>query len=109
MTPSFFISHTYYWGDMHFNIFLGPERARNLDPTAWAVNRNMIFSLHNDSPVIPMLPNGVFHMIWCAVNRLTLTNRSLGEEHRLSVMQAIRAVTINSAWQGREEHRKGSI
>lgn len=32
MTPSFFPGHIYYWGDKHYQIFLGPTRANRMDP-----------------------------------------------------------------------------
>lgn len=31
--PSFFITHTYFWGDRHYAIFMGPERAVRMSPT----------------------------------------------------------------------------
>ncbi|WP_231871198.1 amidohydrolase family protein, partial [Halioglobus sp. HI00S01] len=33
ITPSFFSAHTYYWGDRHRDIFMGPERARRMSPS----------------------------------------------------------------------------
>ncbi|MDE2455726.1 MAG: amidohydrolase, partial [Burkholderiales bacterium] len=31
--PSFFVLHTYYWGDRHRDIFMGAERASHISPT----------------------------------------------------------------------------
>jgi predicted amidohydrolase YtcJ len=36
ITPSFFVSHTYYWGDVHRDIFQGPVRAAHTSPLASA-------------------------------------------------------------------------
>ena len=44
-----------------------------------------------------------------AVNRKTESGRVLGENHRIPVMEAIKAVTINGAYQYFEEDTKGSI
>ena len=44
-----------------------------------------------------------------AVNRKTESGRVLGENQRISVMEAIKAVTINGAYQYFEEDTKGSI
>ena len=44
-----------------------------------------------------------------AVNRKTESGRVLGEHQRISVMEAIKAVTINGAYQYFEEDKKGSI
>ena len=50
--PSFFSPHIYYWGDEHYRVFLGPERANRMNPAKSAVKRNLTFTLHNDSPVV---------------------------------------------------------
>ena len=55
-----------------------------------------------------ILPD-MFETIWCAVRRLTKQGVLLGGEERISPAQALRAVTINAAYQYGEEKRKGSI
>jgi predicted amidohydrolase YtcJ len=47
--------------------------------------------------------------IWCVVARKTRSGRSICPEEGLSVMEAIRLYTTNSAYAGFEETRKGSI
>ena len=44
-----------------------------------------------------------------AVNRKTESGRILGENHKIPVKEAIKAVTINGAYQYFEEDIKGSI
>jgi predicted amidohydrolase YtcJ len=44
-----------------------------------------------------------------AVNRVTRSGRVLGEEHKLSPLNALKAITIWGAYQHFEEHIKGSI
>ena len=51
----------------------------------------------------------MFETIWCAVNRKTKEGKVLGEDEKISVLDAIKAVTINSAYQYFEEDYKGSI
>ena len=106
ITPSFFIGHVYYWGDRHRDIFLGEERARRISPLASAVKRGIRFTLHDDTPVTPVNP---LMLVWGAVNRLTRQGKLLGPEQRIDVTQALRAVTIDAAYQNFEEERKGSI
>ncbi|MCP2343549.1 amidohydrolase [Actinomadura rupiterrae] len=101
---SFFVSHTYYWGDQHRDIFLGPERARRISPLNSA--RDHRYSLHLDSPVVPQSP---LQAAWSAVNRTTRSGKVLGPEQRVTPLRALRAVTIDSAWQHFEEHSRGSI
>lgn len=104
--PSFFVVHTYYWGDRHTEIFLGPERAARINPLKSALQRGLPFTLHTDTPVTPINP---LFLAWSAVNRLSFNGRVIGAEQRISALQALRAITINSARQAFEEHTRGSI
>jgi predicted amidohydrolase YtcJ len=106
ITPSFFVGHVYYWGDRHRDIFLGPERAERISPLASALARDIRFTIHNDTPVTPVDP---LLLVWCSVNRLTREGKVLGAEQRIGVFEALRAVTIDAAWQNFEEKTKGSI
>lgn len=106
VVPSFFVLHTYYWGDRHREIFMGPERARRMSPTRSAADRGVRFTLHCDSPVVPMEP---LRLIWSAVNRLSSSGEPIGPEQRLTPGEALRAVTIDAAWQHFEEADKGSL
>ena len=103
--PSFFIAHTYYWGDVHIKNF-GKDRANKISPAGSCKKKGILFTLHQDSPVIE--PN-MFETIWCAVNRITKEGKVLGEEEKVNVLDAIKAVTINAAYQYFEENTKGSI
>ena len=103
--PSFFIAHVFYWGDIHVNNF-GYERASKISPARSALEQDILFTFHQDSPVIN--PN-MFETIWCAVTRKTKSGITLGEDEKISVLDAIKAVTINSAYQYFEENTKGSI
>ncbi len=104
--PSFFSLHTYYWGDRHRRLFMGEERAARMSPAASALARGVRFTIHCDAPVVPMEPLRLVH---AAVNRTTRSGFVVGEAERISVEQALRAVTIDAAFQHFEETRKGSI
>jgi len=106
ISPSFFVSHTYYWGDRHKEIFLGPERAARISPLKSALKRGIRFSIHSDCPVTPVSP---LFCVAAAVNRLTSAGHILGPEFRLTPEEALRSVTIDAAWQTFEEDIKGSI
>lgn len=106
VTPSFFSAHTYYWGDRHRDIFIGPERAANISPTRWAKDRGLRFSVHLDTPVVPMNPR---LLLWSTANRLSSSGRVIGPAQRLTVMEALRAMTIDAAWQIHQEDRIGSL
>ncbi|HEM45919.1 MAG TPA: amidohydrolase, partial [Alphaproteobacteria bacterium] len=104
--PSFFSLHTFYWGDRHREIFLGPERAARISPAASAHAAVVRFTIHADAPVVPMEP---LRLVGSAVNRRTRSGEVLGSAERIAPMQALRAVTIDAAWQHFEEDVKGSI
>ena len=106
VTPSFFVGHVFYWGDRHREIFLGPERAAHISPLESARRRGIRFTVHDDTPVTPVDP---LQLVWVSVNRTTKSGKVLGEDQRITVEQALRAITIDAAWQNHEEDRKGSI
>lgn len=106
VTPSFFVGHVFYWGDRHRDIFLGPDRAAHISPLESARKRGIRFTVHDDTPVTPVDP---LQLIWVAVNRTTKSGRVLGGDQRITTEQALRAVTLDAAWQNHEEDRKGSV
>ena len=104
--PSFFTEHTYFWGDWHINETVGKDRAFGMSPTGYALKQGIKFTIHTDAPVLP--PNHLT-AIWSAVNRVSRSGVVVGPDERISVMEALRAVTINAAYQYGEEDQKGSI
>lgn len=106
ITPSFFVGHVFYWGDRHRDIFMGPERAAGISPLKSSIDRGIRFTVHDDTPVTPVDP---LQLIWVSVNRLTRSDQVLGPEERVSPLEAMRAMTIDAAWQNFEEDIKGSI
>ena len=106
VTPSFFTAHTWYWGDRHRDIFMGPERAAVMSPSAWARDYGLRFSSHLDTPVTPMSP---LQAVWSQVHRMTYGGDVLGPQQRISVMDALRAVTIDAAWQVFQDDNRGSL
>ncbi len=106
MVPSFFSAHTFFWGDWHRDSVLGPQRADRISPTRSALDRGVVFTVHNDAPVTPPVP---IDLLWSTVNRRTRSGDILGPMQRIDVYEAIKALTINGAYQYFEEDRKGSI
>ena len=104
--PSLFPMHTFYWGDWHRQSVLGPERAENISPTGWVLERGMRFGSHHDAPVA--LPDSM-RVLSATVTRTTRSGRVLGPEHRVPVATALKALTIWPAWQHFEEKSKGTI
>jgi predicted amidohydrolase YtcJ len=90
-----FANHLWYWGDQHFEATLGPDRAQRLDACASALAAGV--------PLAPLFT------AWCAVNRITPQGRVLGESERLSVLEALHAITLGPAYTLKLDHEIGSI
>jgi len=104
--PSFFATHTYYWGDRHRDLFLGPHRAERIDPCNSAFVRGMPFTCHNDPMVTPIDP---LLSIWSAANRMTSSGKILGKSQCVPVLEAVKSVTTHAAYQAFAEKHKGSL
>ncbi len=106
--PSFLINHVHYWGQaMRDNVF-GPEKVQLLDRCAAVDAAGIKWTIHTDAPVSPL---GTLHKIRVAVARdlWKEPDTILAAQERVSVEAAIRAVTINAAWQCHSEHEIGSL
>ena len=64
------------------------------------------FALHSDFTLAPARP---LNSVWVAVNRIAESGAVLGPNERVSVDQAMRAITIEAAYVLGQEHRIGSI
>jgi len=106
LIPSYFSAHTYYWGDWHRDSVLGEDRAKRISPTASTLARGMVFTVHNDAPIVP--PD-MLRLLWSTTNRKTRSDVTLGPDQRISVYDALQAMTIHAAYQNFEEADKGSI
>lgn len=116
--PAFFPLHTYYLGDRHWTIFLGPERSARMSASQDAVDRNMVFTIHSDSPVMEHNP---LLVMWSAVNRISYEGRPIytltyqegakyrSIDQRIDPEDALRASTIYAAYQEFEDKVTGSI
>jgi len=106
LSPSFFTSHTFNWGDWHRLVSLGEERAVNISPAKWADDLNIPYSIHSDAPVTTIDP---LQLVWSATERKTRSGYLLGGHQRIDRLRALRAVTIDAAWQNNLERAIGSL
>lgn len=104
--PSFMAVHRFYWGDWHRDSVLGQARAERISPTQSALKRKLRYTAHNDAPVT--LPNSMM-ILSNQVNKVTRSGKIIGKEQRVTVMQALKSISINAARQYFEEKTKGSI
>lgn len=107
VTPSLFIEHVYYWGDVLVDKLFGREHGARWMAARSAFDAGLRVSFHNDSPVTPPDPIG---NIATAVTRVAKgSGRVLAPEQRIGVDAAIRAQTLNAAWQLGLENEIGSL
>jgi predicted amidohydrolase YtcJ len=106
MCANLFANHIFYWGDIHHARTMGPERAERMDACGTALGIGVPFAIHCDAPVTPI---GPLFTAWCAVNRLTASGRTLGEAERISVADALRAITLGAAYTLKLDEELGSI
>lgn len=85
---------------------LGADRADTMVRAASVLHRGIPLSLHSDLPMGPAAP---LMLAGYAVNRRTPGGRTVAPEQRISVHDALRAVTIEAAYSWRVEDQLGSI
>ena len=93
-------------GDDYAQVGLGPERATQLVRCGSMVREGMRVSLHSDFMMAPAEP---LTLAWCAASRQTRTGKIMSPSERLTLHQALRAVTIDAAWALRLDEEIGSI
>jgi predicted amidohydrolase YtcJ len=107
LSPSFLIGHVHFWGKAFRDRILGPERADRLDPCRSALKGGLRISLHSDYNVTPIDP---LRCIQNAVLRdMAEGGGILNPDERISPMQAIKAMTIDAAWQCHLDKTCGSL
>ncbi len=106
--PSFTIGHVDYWGSAFNNEIIGADRAKRIDPAGDFKRAGGKFTLHSDSPVSNV---GPLNYISEEVTRLWQLppQKVLGPDQAVSVDDAIRAVTIDAAYQLFADNIVGSL
>jgi len=102
-------SNPYYpvaFADRYAQYGLGAERADVMVRNASVLARSIPLSFHSD---LPMAPGEPLFLAWCAATRRTESSRIAAPEQRISIHEALRAVTIGAAYSWRMEHELGSI
>lgn len=105
MIASVFVGHVWYWGDIHMRNF-GEKRGHHISPVRDALDRGIHVNFHQDPPVTR--PD-MLHSVWCAVNRISRSGAVIGEAQKISVYEALRAITVEGAYQYFEEDTKGTL
>lgn len=101
-----FANHIWYFGDQHVARTIGPDRARAMNAARTSLDAGVTTAIHSDAPVTPM---GPLFTAWCAVNRQTMSGQTLGENQRISVQEALYAITLGAAQTLKLDCEIGSI
>ncbi len=102
-------ANSYYpvgFADKYTEHGLGRARADAMVRSGSVLRRGIPLSFHSDLPMGPAAP---LTLAWCGVNRITPSGRVAGPEQRISVHDALRAITIEAAYSWRMEDELGSI
>ncbi len=102
---SLFPLHTFYWGDWHKQI-IGDSLGNCISPTRTALDKGLKISIHTDAPVA--LPN-LMRMVGISVERKSRSGQVIGEKEKLTPYEALKGITIWSAYQHFEEDSKGTL
>jgi len=107
ISPSFLMNHVHYWGRALRDHILGPERAGRLDPVASARRHGLRPSFHSDFNVTDIDP---LLSVQTAVTRVMRDGGEvLNPAECDTVAAAMRAITIDAAWQVHADDVTGSI
>ena len=93
-------------GDQHYEVTVGPERAERMNACATALRTGVPLAIHSDAPVTPL---GPLFTAWCAINRRTASGRTLGENERIGIDDALRTITLGAAYTLKLDSEIGSI
>jgi predicted amidohydrolase YtcJ len=105
ITPSFFTLHTFYFADTHV-VQRGKDQAFFISPMRAAIDKGLRPTNHTDFVVAPL---DQMFVMWSAVERLSRAGVVIGPEQRVTPLEALKAITINAAYQYSEEASKGSL
>jgi predicted amidohydrolase YtcJ len=105
MLPTIFGAYPYYHGDKLIPAF-GEERLQSMFAARSFLDAGVKVAAHSDYSASPFPPLMGIHAL---VNRTTKAGRPIGENQKVSVMEALKLYTINAAYHSFDEDLLGSI
>ena len=92
--------------DDYAKLGLGEERASQITRAGDMLRNGLRVSFHSDFMMAPTEP---LFLAWCAATRTTASGAVAAPTERLSLVQALRGITIDAAWALKLDHEIGSI
>ncbi len=93
-------------GEQYSKVGVGKKRSAEMARGRSVLDNHVNLSFHSDSPMAPASP---LLLAWAAVNRTGLTGKVLGPQEKVTVEEALRAITIGAAYDMGKEKEMGSI
>jgi predicted amidohydrolase YtcJ len=94
-------------GEAYSTHGFGPEKASRISAAGTMLKNGIVISLHSD---FCMSPSNPLNCAWVSVNRIgQISRKVLGPEEKISIYQALQAITIGSAYTLGLENEIGSI
>lgn len=107
---SFFVQHLYFYAKAYSESIFGTKRTNRWAPLSLANKHKLCWTIHQDHPSFP-LPLEPFANMMTAVTRTRKGAPKVvyGKEYCVSIQDALKAYTINAAWQIHKERELGSL
>jgi len=111
VTPGMTAGHLYFWGQVFYKSILGPERADQIHPSKSLLRRHIRFAYNSDSPITKVEPLRYVQTEVTRAPQPALPNSPsvLGEGEKISEFEALRAVTLDAAYQVFFDDKVGSL
>ncbi|MFT5451745.1 MAG: putative amidohydrolase YtcJ [Enterobacterales bacterium] len=104
--PNFHMNHLLYYGDVLKNDLIGEQRTEQILALGSAKKANVKFSMHADQPMFESKP---FRLIQTAIERKTSAGNVISPEQRITLFDAIKAMTLDAAYFINMENKIGSL
>lgn len=99
--------YTHVLAELYSEFGVGQERAEVMSRGRSFIDAGGVLSLHSDAPMAPAQP---LYLVWAAVNRIGLSGSTvMGPQEKITVDEAMRAITIDAAYTARLENQIGTI
>ncbi|HEY0555172.1 MAG TPA: amidohydrolase family protein, partial [Thermoanaerobaculia bacterium] len=112
VTPGMTAGHLYFWGQVFDQKILGTERAGKIHPSKSLTKRHIRFAYNSDSPVTKVEPLRYVQTEVTREPQWTPPQNPpfvLGADEKISVDEALRAVTLDAAYQDFFDDKVGSL
>ena len=107
---SFFVCHLYFYAKTFANFYLGQERTNRWTPLSVATEHGLRWTIHQDHPAFPGPPLPFANMKTAVTRTQRDDNQTVyGPQYRVSIDEALKAYTINAAWQLHKDDMLGSL